>query len=75
MDGLKLDTWKERFEMEMKNLQAQYASTFKDYQHDLYSMKLDESHEWQLQVNEQVPKDIKSRIEQLFLAAKPEDSV
>lgn len=76
MDGLKLDNWKQKFEQEVKSLQTEYNSYFLKHKlEDVYSIKMDESNEWEMQVNEQVPGEIKSRIEQLSLTAKPEDSI
>ena len=76
MDEIKLNKWKERFEQEVKNVQIEYNSFFLDQKlQDAYTIELGESNEWWLIINEQVPKEIKTRLQEAFLATKPEDSV
>lgn len=76
MDEIKLSKWKERFEQEVSNIRIEYNSFFmKEKLEELYSVKLDESNEWKLQLNSRLPNDIKDRLTQSFLAAKPEDSI
>lgn len=76
MDEIKLNNWRERFEQNVKNLQTEYDAFFLNSPlADMYSISLDESDEWELQIKDNVPTEIKGRLQQLFLAAKPEDSI
>jgi len=76
MDEIKLNQWKVRFEQDVKNIQIDYNAFFLKQPIDqVYSINLDESNEWQLQINDNIPNEIKSTLQQLFLAAKPEDSI
>lgn len=76
MDEIKLSKWKERFEQEVSNIRIEYNSFFMEEKlEELYSIKLDESNEWELQLRSKLPTDVKNRLTQSFLAAKPEDSI
>lgn len=76
MDELKLDKWKENFETEVKNIQVEYDSFFLNRQFDsIYNITLNESNEWELQIDDNLPNEIKNRFQQVFLNTKPEDSV
>jgi len=76
MDELKLNKWKENFEQEAKSIQTAYNSFFLTKKlEELYTIRLDKSGEWELQLNEQLPKEIRDRLTQIFLSAKPEDSI
>lgn len=76
MDEIKLTRWRNRFEKDINSLQTEHNAFFlnKPLQ-DIYTISLDESHEWKLQVKNNIPNEIRSRLQQLFLAAKPEDSI
>ena len=76
MDEIKLVAWKKRFEQEVKCIQTEYNSYFlNNSMEELYTINLDESNEWDLRLSAQLPKEIKDRLMQIFLSAKPEDSV
>ncbi|MGI8599880.1 MAG: hypothetical protein ACR2KB_11570 [Chitinophagaceae bacterium] len=76
MDEIKLSKWKERFEQEISSIQIEYNSFFlKEELEKLYSIKLNESNEWELQLSSKLPNDVTDRLTQSFLAAKPEDSI
>lgn len=76
MDEIKLSKWKQRFEQNVNSLQTEYDAFFQNTSlDDIYSINMDESDEWQLQVRDNIPNEIKSRLEQIFLASKPEDSI
>lgn len=76
MDEIKLTKWKERFEQEVKNIQVEYNAYFLNRKlQDVYTVKMDESHEWELVITGQLPDEIKQRLQQIFLSAKPEDSI
>lgn len=76
MDGLKLDRWKENFLREVKNVQIEFASFFKEKDLDAYySLQMDGSDEFSLELNDELPNEIKERLMQLLLATKPEDSI
>jgi len=76
MDEIKLNKWKKRFEQSVNSLQTEYDAFFLNTSlDDIYSINIDESDEWELQVSNDVPNEIKGRLEQIFLASKPEDSI
>ena len=76
MDEVKLASWKENFEQRVKDFQTEYDAFFLNSPFDdIYYINLDESDEWQLQTRNNVPSEIKSRLEQLLLDSKPEDSI
>jgi hypothetical protein len=76
MDEIKLTEWRERFEQNAKDVEIEYNAFFLNQTPDsIYSINLNESHEWQIQINEKIPNEIKRRLEQIFLEAKPEDSI
>ena len=76
MDEIKLNRWKENFETEVKNIQVEYDSFFLNRKLDnIYNITLNESNEWELQIEDNLPNEIKNRFQQIFLNTKPEDSV
>jgi hypothetical protein len=76
MDGIKLTMWKDRFNENVKQLLIEYNSFFlENPMQNCFEIKMDESAEWELIVKEKVPQQIKSRLQQIFLASKPEDSI
>lgn len=76
MDEIKLTKWRERFEENAKQLQIEYDSFFANYPLEkAFTVKLDESNEWELIIQENIPHDIKSRLQEILWASKPEDSI
>lgn len=76
MDGLKLEHWKENFLKEVKNIQIEYDAFFKTKRlEDYYQLLLDESHEWGLEISEELPREIQERLLKLLVTTKPEDSI
>ncbi|RYZ56530.1 MAG: hypothetical protein EOP49_00075 [Sphingobacteriales bacterium] len=76
MDQLKLEMWKQRFDAESATIQREFKAFFLETaSRDYYTIRLDESDEWELLINDDVPDEIKQRFEQSFQFAKPEDSV
>lgn len=67
---------KKKFEQEVKQIKTEYNSIFFNKKmEELYTINLDESNEWELQLSRRLSKEIKERLMQSFLSAKPEDSV
>jgi len=76
MDEIKLAKWKQVFEQQIGSLEIEFDAFFvnKPFK-DAYNITLNESDEWKIEVGENVPNEIKARLEQIFLATKPEDSI
>lgn len=76
MDELKLKTWRERFERAAQDIETEHNAFFSRQKvGEVYCIIMDESDEWRLQLDEDLPNEIKSRLLQAFLTSKPEDSV
>lgn len=76
MDGLKLDKWKENFENEVKNVTIEFDAFFKAKNlGELYSLQMDASDEWSLEISDDLPNEIKERLMHVLLSTKPEDSI
>ena len=76
MDQIKLIRWKERFTATSKELEIEYNSFFSSYPlGEAFTIALDESDQWELVIKEDVPKEIRTRFQEIFLASKPEDSI
>lgn len=79
MDGLKIDKWKENFEAGIANLQIEFDAFFLEKKLDeFYSLNADEtSQNLELEIlhSNELPEEIKDRITEAFLNARPEDSV
>lgn len=76
MDGIKLENWKERFNQEVKNIQIEFDSFFKNRRLDeYYQLTIDESDELTLKLGDNLPREIKGRLQQILISTKPEDSI
>ena len=76
MDELKLEKWKEGFNEEAQSIEIEFASLFKNKKlNDCYVLKLDESSELSLELNNELPEEIKGRLKKSLITTKPEDSV
>lgn len=76
MDGIKLEHWKQRFNQEVKNVQIEFDSFFKNRRFDeYYQLTIDESDELILKLGDDLPRMIKERLQQILLSTKPEDSI
>lgn len=76
MDGLKLDKWKENFQREVVNLKTEFDAFFKEKDlNAYYTLHMDASDEFTLQLSDELPHEIKERLMQLLLSTKPEDSI
>ena len=76
MDELKLEKWKNDFDAKAKNISVEFDTFFKDKKlNDYYSLKLDESSEYTIEMTDKLPRRIKERLLQLLAETKPEDSV
>lgn len=78
MDELKLDKWRENFQVEVQNLQIEFDSFFQTKKlNQYYELKIDEvSQNLSLEITDNtLPKDVKERLIDLFNATKPEDSI
>lgn len=76
MDEIKLIRWRETFEEEVKNIQVEFNSYFLNRTLDeIYNIRINESNEWELQIEDSIPNQIKTRLLQIFLDSKPEDSI
>ncbi len=79
MDGLKIDKWKENFEAGLATIKIEFDALFLPRKLDeFYSVKFDEvSQNLELEIlhRNELPKEIKDRITEAFLNARPEDSV
>lgn len=77
MDGLKLNKWKDDFEQEVKRVDIGFEAFFKGKKLDEYfTINMSEvSQNLSLELSDQLPGEVKERLEQLFLVTKPEDSV
>ena len=68
--------WRENFKREAKSVEIEYNSFFLNRKlEDLYTIDVDESQEWELKLNDELPDELKTRLQKIFLAAKPEDSI
>lgn len=77
MDGIKLEKWCIAFEEQVKSIQSEYDGMFlsKKFE-ETWQLKPDETkHMLSLTVDEDLPVEIKEKMEKLFLATEPEDSV
>ncbi len=73
MDEMKLNRWKERFEQEVKNITIEYNSFFlNEDPKEFYTIQLNNSGEWALELREDLPNEVKSKLKQTFLITKPE---
>lgn len=76
MDDIKLNLWRERFENESKRIQAQFSTFFSEH---IFStccrLVLNESHEWELKLSEELPSAITTELQQTLSTTKPEDSI
>ncbi len=79
MDGLKIDKWREKFEAGIANLQIEFDAFFLKKKLDkFYSLNTDEtSQNLELEIlhSNELPEEMKDRITEAFLNARPEDSV
>lgn len=76
MDSVKLERWKERFNQEIKNVEIEFDSFFKNEKLDeYYHLAIDESDELILKLNEGLPGEIKARLQHVLSLTKPEDSI
>lgn len=77
MDGIKLEKWCRSFEEEVKGVESEYNALFltKKFR-DTWQLKPDETkHILYLTIDEDLPVEIKGRMEKLLLDTEPEDSV
>lgn len=73
MDEMKLNRWKERFEQEVKNITIEYNSFFlNEDPKEFYTIQLNNSGEWALELREDLPNEVKSRLKQTLLTTKLE---
>ncbi|MGI8634265.1 MAG: hypothetical protein ACR2KZ_02565 [Segetibacter sp.] len=79
MDGLKIDKWKENFEAGLATIKIEFDAFFlKKKLDEFYSLNTDEtSHNLELEIlhSNDLPEEMKDRITEAFLNARPEDSV
>ena len=78
MDELKLNKWKENFEKGAKELQIEFDSFFKENNLDKhYHLTVDSTTQnlCLTITDENLPREIKSGLEKLFMISKPEDSI
>ena len=76
MDELKLEKWKNDLNAKAKSMSVDFDPFFKDKKlDDYYSLKLDESSEYTIEITDKLPRRIKERLQQLLAETKPEDSV
>ncbi|RYZ45051.1 MAG: hypothetical protein EOP49_25965 [Sphingobacteriales bacterium] len=76
MDQLKLDAWKQRFEEEVKALQSEYEALFLATPFaQSYGILLNVSDEWEVELADGLPEEIKGRFRKILIRTKPEDSV
>lgn len=77
MDGLKLKKWQDNFNQEVSKLEIEFDAFFKEKKLDEYfTLTMSEvSQNLSLKLNDQLPAEVKKRMEQLFMATMPEDSV
>ncbi len=77
MDGIKLEKWRVAFQEEVKAVESEYNGMLltKKFE-DTWQLKPDETkHILFLRVDEDLPVEIKDKLEKLLLATEPEDSV
>lgn len=77
MDGIKLEKWRIAFEDEAKSVQSEYNGMLltKKFE-DTWQLTPDETkHILCLTFDEDLPIEIKDKLEKLLLATEPEDSV
>lgn len=76
MDELKLEKWKNDFSAKAKNLNVEFNAFFNNRRLDeYYSLMLDESSEFTIEITDKLPRRIKEKLQQLLSETKPEDSV
>ena len=76
MDSVKLNKWKENFEQGVESLKAEFGQIFRGKNLvDYYTLRLDSSDEYYLQINNELPADTKERLVKLLLETKAEDSI
>lgn len=78
MDGIKSKLWMENFNSEVQSLQTVFDSFFYNKKlSEYYTVNVDDVNlTLSLEITDKtLPNEIRERLEQILLAAKPEDSI
>ena len=71
-----MNRWKEDFQREVENLEIEFDAFFENMElTEYYLLRVDANEELSLQINRELPLEIKERLMKLLLVTKPEDSV